>query len=482
MLTSRIRPYPALFLVLNLVLYCLFVNFSFTSQPSHLLGTSDESVDRTNPHETSSLDIVNLTLLYLNDFHGWIEPHDGYGGAATYMGYFREEGYHHDNDSFLILSGGDHNTGPAIATLSKGEAVIDVMNAMNFSAAAIGNHEFDFGFDEMERQKELANFPLLACNIYDEGTTNPANFTVPYVIQEHAGINVGIIGLTTITSVYVEYEQYYDFGDYELALRNYIDDVESEGADIVIVLTHVQPSELVGLASSVDDLGIELFVGGHAEAPQVTYVNDAMIVAAGHYARQYAKIVLSIDNSTKSIVSKTGVLIDNIEGGVTPDSSVQIVVDYWVDRVNATEVITYASSDIYDELPESQIGNLVTDGFLHHFDWSHNFGITNRGGGFRDYFRQGNISLGDVVSVIPFENNLLELTMTGAEILQLLEENHGYYVYSGVRYRYYYDPDLVIHSVGIYENGEFYALSPSRTYKGLMSDFNWWQKHLGLYS
>ncbi|MFX1369083.1 MAG: 5'-nucleotidase, partial [Promethearchaeota archaeon] len=146
-----------------------------------------------------------------------------------------------------------------------------------------------------------------------------------------------------------------------------------------------------------------------------------------------------------------------------------------------TEVISYASRNIYDTRPESEIGNLVTDGFLHHFDWTYNFGITNLG--FRDYFRQGNITIGDIVSVIPFENNLLEVTMTGDEILQVLEESHGSYAYSGIRYRFYYDDnDLVIHSVGIYENGGFYALSSSRSYKGLMADFCWWTWHLGLYS
>ena len=81
---------------------------------------------------------------------------------------------------------------------------------------------------------------------------------------------------------------------------------------------------------------------------------------------------------------------------------------------------------------------------------------------------------------MPFENNLLKLNRTGAQILQLLEEYHGRYVYSGIRYRFYYNPGLVIHSVGIYENERFYAINTSRTYKGLMDDFNWQQNHFGL--
>ena len=125
--------------------------------------------------EDSSL--VNLTILHINDLHGWLEPHDGFGGVATYMGYFKQEGYTYDNDTFILLSGGDQNTGPAVATLSKGEAVIDAMNTMNFSAACIGNHEFDFGVEWLEKRKEMANFPILSCNIYDKGTTDLANFT-----------------------------------------------------------------------------------------------------------------------------------------------------------------------------------------------------------------------------------------------------------------------------------------------------------------
>ena len=99
-------------------------------------------------------DIIDLTILHINDLHGWLNPHDGIGGVATYMGYFRDEGFDPDveNSSFLLVSGGDQNTGPVTATLSKGEAVIDVMNLMGFDAAAIGNHEFDYGIEIMEQQ------------------------------------------------------------------------------------------------------------------------------------------------------------------------------------------------------------------------------------------------------------------------------------------------------------------------------------------
>ena len=425
--------------------------------------------------EDSSL--VNLTVLHINDLHGWIEPHDGFGGAATYMGYFNQEGYTYDNDTFLLLSGGDQNTGPAVATLSKGEAVIDVMNTMNFSAACIGNHEFDFGVEWLENRKALANFPILSCNIYDNGTTDLANFTVPYVVQNHGGINVGIIGLTTTstyTSAHPKITQYFDFWDFETSVRKYHDDVIAAGADVVIVLAHEQPSELFSLASDVADLGIDVFLGGHGGSPTVISIGDSIVAMAGHYATQYAKITLTYDTVLESIVQKEGTLVNNIEGGVIPVTEVQQVVDYWVDTINATEIISYTSVNIYDTAPESAIGNLIADGMISHFYWDYNFAVTNRGGGIRDYFREGNITIADLVSVIPFENNILEISATGAEILEMIENSHGYNSYAGIRYSYSYNPSFHITSIKMYEQGTFVDIDLSKTYTGLMNDYMWW--------
>ncbi len=428
---------------------------------------------------------MNLTVLHINDLHGWIEPHDGFGGAATYMGYFNQEGYTYDNDTFLLLSGGDQNTGPAVATLSKGEAVIDVMNTMNFSAACIGNHEFDFGVEWLEKRKEMANFPILSCNIYDKGTIDLANFTVPYVVQNHGGISVGIIGLTTTstyTSAHPKITQYFDFSNFETSVRKYYNDVITAGAEIVIVLAHDSPNVLSSLASAVDDLNISLFLGGHGGTPTISYVGDSMVAMAGHYATQYAKIILSYDTVSESIVHKEGILVNNVEGGVTPVSEVQQVVDYWVDTINATEILTYASEDVYDSSPESEIGNLIADGMMHNFYWDFNFAVTNRGGGIRDYFREGDITIADVVSVIPFENNILEITVTGAELNDIIRYNHGYNVYSGIIYSYSNNPSFHLTSIKVYEAGVFVDIDMSKTYTGLMTDYTWWVNYQGEFS
>lgn len=427
----------------------------------------------------TNADSVNLTILYINDWHGWLEPHDGRGGAATYMGYFKQEGYDSLNDSYLILNGGDENTGPAVATLTKGEAMMDVMNTMNFTASVIGNHEFDYGIEWMNYRQNTSNFPLLSCNIFDNGTTDLANFTIPWVVQEHAGIHVGIVGLTTTateTAAHPKYTQYYDFGDYETALRANIPAMREAGAEVIIVLTHIVPDELITLASAVSDLEVSLFLGGHGGTPQVTSIAGSLVVMAGHYAQQYARIDLKVDiaSNPKIVLGSSASLIENIEGGVTPDSEVQQVVDYWVNLVGADEVISYASSPIYDPSPESGIGNIIADGMLDYFNWTHDFSFTNRGGGIRDYFRAGEITIGDVVSVVPFENNILEITIAGHELLDVLHYGHGYNSIGNIRYNYSYDGGFHLTSAMINISGTFEPILYSNYYTGLMIDYMWW--------
>ena len=464
--------------VFILLFSSLFVIIGLSCTGNNLVLTNNEKYVNLDYKILAEGD-VNLTILHINDLHGWLNPRDGYGGVATYMGYFLEEGFDPDvvNSSYLLLSGGDQQTGPATATLSKGEAVIDVMNAMNFTAAAIGNHEFDYGVEWIHNRKNMANFPILSANIYEEGTNNLANFTTPYVIQNHSGVQVGIVGLTTTTtptSTHPKYAAGYDFTSYESALRKFVPIMVEGGAEVIVVLAHVPPGDLFSLAGNVQDLNISIFLGGHGGGEEVATIGNSIVAAAQHKARGYVRVNLTYNKISQEVVSIEGKHIDNIEGEVIPVASIQTIVDYWDNLINTSEVLTYTSEDIYDHYPGIGIGELVTDGFIH--NTSYNFGITNRGGGFRDYFRNGDITLGDVVSVIPFENNLMEFSLTGTELIQLIEDRLGNYVFSGVRFNYTSDP-IDIKNIMIKVSGIFVALDETASYTGVMSDYSWYVNH-----
>ncbi|MCK5086789.1 MAG: hypothetical protein KAQ90_04670, partial [Melioribacteraceae bacterium] len=138
-----------------------FISLIFLSSITFFTSCSDEPTTPVEPESSK-----NLIILYTNDEHGWMETEGSYGGAAGLMGLWREkEGYSEEKENYLILSGGDMWTGPAISTWFQGESMADVMNAMNYTAAAIGNHEFDFRIEGLKERMEQSNFPFLSANI-----------------------------------------------------------------------------------------------------------------------------------------------------------------------------------------------------------------------------------------------------------------------------------------------------------------------------
>ena len=359
-----------------------------------------------------------LTIFHVNDIHGWVEPHDGFGGMAHLLTQMETWGYNKDDSATMLFSGGDDSTGPAVATLSKGMAMIDIMNEMGFSAAAVGNHEFDFGEEWLINRNVAANFPMLSANIHKKGTQDSVDYATPWVVQDHGGVKVGIIGLTVSLDFL---DVYADFGDYETAILSNIDAVRTAGADVVIVLAHLGAARLKTIANAVSDLDVALFLGGHDSSTKVTQVGNSYVVEAGHYNEKMAKIELLVDIEANSFsFIKAPQIIDNLEADVVPNQDVQNIIESWKAKYNIDEVITKTTIDI----GEPGSGNLVSDSFLHYFrvdrNVSYNFGALSSGSSFRDYYRAGDITIGDIISVNPFDNFLLNATITGRQLITVI--------------------------------------------------------------
>jgi len=147
------------------------------------------------PRQTET--VRQLTVLYTNDEHGWMEPYQETAGAAGVARLWRERENVTAEGPFLVLSGGDMWTGPALSTALAGESMADVMNAMGYQAAALGNHDFDFGLQALRARRAQSAFPFLSANLRDRQTGEIPDFAVPFLIREVNGIRVGVIGLTT---------------------------------------------------------------------------------------------------------------------------------------------------------------------------------------------------------------------------------------------------------------------------------------------
>lgn len=367
---------------------------------------------------------IQLTILYTNDEHGWIEASASADGAAKMMGVWSDvDGYLRDDDTYLILSGGDNWTGPAISTWFQGESTLEVMNAMGYDAAAVGNHEFDFDVSGLQNRINQANFPYLSANTRLKDSGEIPAFLLPYVILEIEDLKVGIIGLTTTTASYSTFPAYvedFDFIPYADALQDYVPAMWAEGADLILCIAHICYNEMLALAPTAEDLGVSMVGGGHCnQLVEEVYNESVALVQGGWQFAHYGKVQISYSYESSSITSLKVITVANA-GGIE-DPEIASIVSAWqqATELELGELIGFAE----DEIPRysAQMHNLVTDSWLAAFPQAA-IAVTNAGG-IRQPIAMGDITKGDIVGVLPFDNNIIELKLTGSEVIDCIGTN-----------------------------------------------------------
>jgi 2',3'-cyclic-nucleotide 2'-phosphodiesterase (5'-nucleotidase family) len=399
-----------------------------------------------------------LIILYTNDEHGWMEATASTGGANGLMGLWREEEGYTEDGPFLVLSGGDMWTGPAISTWFKGESMVEVMNAMEYDAAAIGNHEFDFQVAGLYDRLEQAEFPFLSANIREKTTGTIPDFVQPYIIEEINGIQVGLIGLTTIsapTSTFPDYVKDFDFIAYDEALTEVTPQVRSAGAELIMVVGHITQNEMRALASTAADLGIAIIGGGHDHRRVAEMQDGVALIEGGGEMKSYAKVELAFDTEADTMLSLAVSNHENVGGN--PDTEVGGIVSYWAAQEDAalSEVIGYVAATI--SRYSAPMHNMVTDAWLAAFPQAA-ISATNRGG-FRADIPAGDITLGTIVGVLPFENSVVELEITGNQLVSYIQESNP--VVGGMT------------TMGGYYHSDGTPISNDSTYSVLVTDYMW---------
>ncbi len=369
---------------------------------------------------------VVITLLHTNDEHGWILPAERTkttlaSGAAELMGVWeKNEGY--PNASTIALSGGDMWTGPAISTWFMGEPTAEAMNAMGYRAAAVGNHDFDFGRDVLKQRRAASRFPFLAANVTTKDG-KPVDFADPYTVIDVSGLKLGVVGLSARETPNVtQADNVSDlaFGDYQAALRKVVPEARSKGASVVVVLAHVCIRELSTLAGQVNDLLIPVMFGGHCHEAGSRKVGNTWIVESGSFLRDYSRVDLTVNPAGQRVTDVRVKLVKHEwekSGGLAapPDPTVKAIVDRWQVKAEAelAKVIGYTQKGISRPWP---MYNMVTDAWL----WAYpqaDIAISNVGG-FRQDINAGVITLGEIVSVLPFDDTIYDVRLTGAQVLQ----------------------------------------------------------------
>lgn len=378
---------------------------------------------------------IPLTILHMNDLHGHILPYvdksvledQPVSGAAYFAAMIAQE-RSKNPEGTLLLAAGDMFQGTPISNVFRGQSVIEIMNTLKFDAMALGNHEFDWGRDALEQLRSAANFPFLAANVVTKGG-EPLSGIKPYVLLTRRGVGIAVIGVTTTETGYTTNPATVSdlvFRDPAEVLPSLIQKVRSEGAQLVIVLSHLGLDADEQLAGQVS--GIDVIVGGHSHTAVITPVkiNDTIIVQAKCYGDYLGVLELQIDETTQKIAnySKANVLRTVVAGPqATADAGIAEIVDRYNDQIRTEfgKVIGSSAVDLQRrDFAESNIGNLITDAMREATGADIAF---QNGGGIRSDLPAGEITVEKLYTLLPFDNQLVIMDLKGSQVLVLLEES-----------------------------------------------------------
>lgn len=385
---------------------------------------------------------VTIRILHVNDFHGFADPYKPLGsdeklGGIAYLA-ARAAELRKEYPS-VLLSAGDMIQGNNWANLFQGRPVIEVMNLMGFDAMVPGNHEFDFGQEVLLRRISEAKFPVIAANVGGFGEFKP------YIIKDVDGVRVAVIGIVTDETPVSTHPKNVDGLTFRApadVINKYLREIRAQ-ADVVIALTHIGYAADRALAEKVP--GIDVVVGGHShtkvDVPAV--VGKTIIVQAWEHGKVLGVLDLTVDEG--KIAGFTGRL-EEIRPEGKADEAVAGVAKVYREKVDAAlnERIGVASVDLDGanvRLQETNLGNFIADIIR---ETSGAEAAIINGGGIRTSIREGEIRRKDVYAVLPFDNYIVAVRLTGAQIRQALEHgisaverNEGRFPQvSGIRFSY----------------------------------------------
>lgn len=380
--------------------------------------------------------IREIDIFATNDFHGALEG--GYEAGIAKMASVFEDYKMENPKGTIILDAGDRFQGTPLSNVFYGKPVAEAFNSIGYSAATVGNHEFDWGIDKVldTREEVGVTFPLIAANIYDKSTNKLAEWAEPYTIIERNGVKIGIIGLATpdtLETAKLEFIKDYDFKDPIEITNALVPEVREAGADLVILLTHIpayqdrDTKEITGpladLANGVSD--VDGIIGGHSHKAVSGIINGIPVVEGYKNGRMLSHLTIYYDMDNNEVVNSYADVVEvrKTTLPVEPDVEIQSIVDiYNVDVKPIFDVVigTTTVDLTRDFNNESNVGNWMTDLMKEKAMTQIAF---QNAGGIRTDLPAGDLTIGDIFTLMPFDNTIVTAEMTGAQIKSVLEQS-----------------------------------------------------------
>ena len=377
-----------------------------------------------------------LRIIGSNDFHGALEPRaDANGvrrGGAAYVAAAIDRARSEcvPRCETLLLDGGDMFQGTPASNLAYGRPVVDYYNRMGYAAAALGNHEFDWGTDTLRARMRQANYEILGANVrYTDGRDVPWIRNDTIVTRGRA--RIGIIGVSTVntpTTTRAANVVGLRFDDPAPIVDSIGTALRKRGANFVVVIAHAGAScgrdratscngEIIDLAQKLTTK-VDAIVSGHTHTLVNTEIKGIPVVQARSSGRAIDVLDLPIDAGSRLPVRHDvrEIAVDTLQPAPAIDSIVRRAAASVAPIVNRH--VAAIPTTLPRQGPQYPLGNLVAD--AQRWAAKGDVAIMNNGG-IRTELRAGDATYGSLFEIQPFGNTLYSLTMTGAQLRGLLE-------------------------------------------------------------
>lgn len=376
--------------------------------------------------ETAQDESKEITIIHTNDTHSRLLESDGSLGFPKIAALIQAAKTLSPN--VLVLDAGDTLHGMPIVNISKGENAVKVLDAVGYEYMALGNHDFNYGWERLLELRDMAGFKMLSANILKE---NGEYLFTPYEIKEIDGVKIGIFGLTTPETTYKTSPDNVKglvFADPAEVAEKMVKELEGK-ADVIIALVHIgldESSVITSkqLAEKVE--GIDVIIDGHSHTvlENGLTVNNTLIAQTGQYDANLGFVTIEVKDG--KVVSKTAELLNKDMAKEVPgDPDIASFIENIQKENEAVFAEVVAKTDIDLDgarenvrTKETNLGNLSADA-VRSISGA-DIGFVN-GGNIRVSIPTGDITFGKVAELFPFGNTIQVKKITGEDLLKVLE-------------------------------------------------------------
>ncbi|MGW4353668.1 bifunctional metallophosphatase/5'-nucleotidase [Nocardia sp. NPDC004582] len=453
----RVLGVCAAVLSLVLVAGCGGADQTAPATPSAVPLVSTSDLPRAKPGE--------VHLFGLNDLHGNLQPPDGSNGkvgaypagGAVYLAAHLARLKAAYPDSAVLASGDDVGASPLISALFHDEPTIEFLNSVGVAASSVGNHEFDHGVVELRRLQQGgcaldgcgpgepftgAKFAYLAANVTDADGQPPQGLK-PWTMLELGGHKIGVVGVVTPDTANIvmpEGIRGYRFGDEADAIDKYVPAMRAAGAETVVALLHDGGTQQTqgrpldyngcdGISAGVKtlahktDAAVSVMLTAHSHQAYNCTLDGKVVTQAASFGRLVTDVTLRFHDGTVEASAVNRVVTRDI----APDAATAKLVDFFAaqSEPRAERVIGTAAAPLPAEpapAGDSPLGDVIADSMLDAMASVRAVAAFMNPGGVRAGLSGGNITYAQAYTVQPFGNQVVAVTLTGQQILNLLEQ------------------------------------------------------------